>query len=607
MYLQMWKDSETEIDYLDFSYIVEIMRDTINDEKLLPSCIGLYGDWGSGKSSLMHMCKRQLEQQNDGTVCLLFNGWLYESYDDAKTAILASILDGIKGGRELPETAIMILKALYDSVDKFKIIKGGIKFGIDMAVAGGLGAITNLTIKEVAKKAKKVAEGVDEESTMQAIKDKLDYKEVREDIREFREKFAQLIKEAGIKKLVIFVDELDRCNPATILDTLEAMRLFLFNGNVSFVIGADERHVTYAIRSKFEDIEGINMDIGKEYQEKLIQYPIRIPCMNKDETEFYIMCLLSENELNATEFDGLLKFLQAKRKQNPLEFSITMEILREYNEKIATRLNDSLVLSKQLSGILTQGLNGNPRQCKRFLNTLDMRQKMANYKNVTLKSNVLAKIMEVEYFQTPLFRKMINLLGDNMLKKELEGFETDQEDKISALDPWKNELWVKKWMKAKPMLSEEKLENYFYFMRASAKDNMFTSIEKMSEDAKKIFEGLLKHSDLAFNQAKMDVDKMSVFDQNQILDGLYQDMVGDERYEKGKIKFFLLWGGLNAQLQENTIKYCADLSAQKMSVSHIPHFEGFYVQCKNQGAMKTILERWKSENTTLKTAIEDFL
>lgn len=603
----MWKDSETEIDYLDFSYIIEIMKDTINDEKLLPSCIGLYGDWGSGKSSLMHMCKRQLEQQNDGTVCLLFNGWLYESYDDAKTAILASILDGIKDGRKLSKSAIMILKALYDSVDKFKIIKGGIKFGIDMAVAGGLGAITNLTIKEVAKKAKQVAEGVNEESTMQAIKDKLDYKEVREDIREFREKFAQLIKEAGIKKLVIFVDELDRCNPATILDTLEAMRLFLFNGNVSFVIGADERHVTYAIRSKFDDIEGINMDIGKEYQEKLIQYPIRIPCMNKDETEFYIMCLLSENELTTTEFDEFLKFLQEKRKQNPLEFSITMDILKEYNEAIATRLNESLVLSKQLSGILTQGLNGNPRQCKRFLNTLDMRQKMANYKNVTLKSNVLAKIMEVEYFQTPLFRKMVNLLGDNMLKTELEGFETDQEDKISALDPWKNELWVKKWMKAKPMLSEEMLENYFYFMRASAKNNMFTSIDKMSEDAKKIFEGLSKHSDLAFKQAKMSVDKLSVFDQNQILDGLYQDVVGDERYEKDKIKFFLLWGGLNVQLQENTIKYCADLSAQKISVSHIPHFEGFYAQCKNQGAMKTIFERWKSENTTLKTAIEDFL
>ena len=607
----MWKDSETEIDFLDFAYIVEIMKDTINDEKLLPSCIGLYGDWGSGKSSLMHMCKRRLEEQKDGTVCLLFNGWLYESYDDAKTAILASILDGIKEGRDLQGTAKITLKALYDSVDKFKVIKSGLKFGIDMAVTGGLGAVANLTIKEITKVAKKVAErtveNVDEESMVQAIKDRLDYKEVREDIREFREKFAKLIEEAGIKKLVIFVDELDRCNPATILDTLEAMRLFLFNGNVSFVIGADERHVTYAIRSKFDDIEGINMDIGKEYQEKLIQYPIRIPCMNKDETEFYIMCLLSESELNETEFDGLLKFLHEKRKQNPLEFSISMEILREHDDRIATRLNDSLVLSKQLSGILTQGLNGNPRQCKRFLNTLDMRQKMANYKNVTLKSSVLAKIMEVEYFQTPLFRKMVSLLGENKLKTELEGFETDQEDRISALDPWRNELWVKRWMKTKPMLSEEKLEDYFYFMRASAKDNIFTSVEKMSEEAKKIFEGLSKHSDLAFSQAKMAVEKMSVFDQHQILDGLYQDMISDDSYEKEKVRFFLQWGALNEQLQENTIKYCTDLLAQKISISQIPFFEGFYAQCKNKGEMKIILERWKDENPTLKTAVEVFL
>lgn len=152
----MWKDSETEIDYLDFSYIVEIMKDTINDEKLLPSCIGLYGDWGSGKSSLMHMCKKQLEEQKDGTVCLLFNGWLYESYDDAKTAILASILDGIKEGRELSGTAKITLKTLYDSIDKFKVIKGGIKFGIDMAVTGGLGAITNLAIKKLQRKQKRL-------------------------------------------------------------------------------------------------------------------------------------------------------------------------------------------------------------------------------------------------------------------------------------------------------------------------------------------------------------------------------------------------------------------------------------------------------------------
>ena len=157
--------------------------------------------------------------------------------------------------------------------------------------------------------------------------------------------------------------------------------------------------------------------------------------MNKDETEFYIMCLLAEEKLSKTEFEGLLKFLQTKRWENPLGFVLSMEVLRTHSDSIATRLNESLILSKQLSEILTQGLNGNPRQCKRFLNTLDMRKRMAKYKNVTLKSDVLAKIMEVEYFQTSLFRKMISLLGENKLGTELEGFETDQEEKINALEP----------------------------------------------------------------------------------------------------------------------------------------------------------------------------
>ena len=96
----MWKDSETIIDYLNFDYIIDAVVKLVLDEDLSPSSIGLYGDWGSGKSSLMHMCKKQLEEQKDGTVCLLFNGWLYESYDDAKTAILASILDHIHGTKK---------------------------------------------------------------------------------------------------------------------------------------------------------------------------------------------------------------------------------------------------------------------------------------------------------------------------------------------------------------------------------------------------------------------------------------------------------------------------------------------------------------------------
>lgn len=49
----MWKDCETELDYLDFDYLVSILNSVLRDDSLLPSSIGVYGDWGSGKSSLL--------------------------------------------------------------------------------------------------------------------------------------------------------------------------------------------------------------------------------------------------------------------------------------------------------------------------------------------------------------------------------------------------------------------------------------------------------------------------------------------------------------------------------------------------------------------------
>lgn len=43
----MWKDSETELDFLDYNYLVKSVNDIVQNDELLPACIGLYGDWGS--------------------------------------------------------------------------------------------------------------------------------------------------------------------------------------------------------------------------------------------------------------------------------------------------------------------------------------------------------------------------------------------------------------------------------------------------------------------------------------------------------------------------------------------------------------------------------
>ena len=81
--------------------------------------------------------------------------------------------------------------------------------------------------------------------------------------------FDNLLKQTKIDRLVVFIDELDRCSPETILETLGSNTAFLYVGRTVFIIGADERHISYAVQTKFKEIEGLGIDIGKEYLEKL--------------------------------------------------------------------------------------------------------------------------------------------------------------------------------------------------------------------------------------------------------------------------------------------------------------------------------------------------
>ena len=55
---RMWKDSEADLDFLNFNYLAQQVVEISKDDNLSPATIGVYGDWGSGKSSLMKMVKK---------------------------------------------------------------------------------------------------------------------------------------------------------------------------------------------------------------------------------------------------------------------------------------------------------------------------------------------------------------------------------------------------------------------------------------------------------------------------------------------------------------------------------------------------------------------
>ena len=588
----MWKDSEAEIDFLDFDYLIGVLKDIIDNEDLLPATIGVYGDWGSGKSSLIKLAINDFED-NKNIVCLNFNAWLFESYEDAKSSLLGSILDRICEEKKLSEKANDIVKGLYKSIDKLKLFKKSFLFGMDIATTGGLFSALSLLLTDSLKEDHtKIVDKIKEN-----IKDEMNENSIRNDIKEFRKQFDELLEETKIDKLIIFIDELDRCTPDTILSTLEAIRLFLFTGNTVFIIGADERQIAYAVKNKFKEIKGQEIDIGKEYLEKLIQYPIRIPRLNSKEMEFYMICLLLQKKLEEDKFDELIEYLNKEKKERFLDFNVDYELLVKFDKNIADNTRDEISIAKQLSPIISTGLNGNPRQCKRFLNSLSMREKMAAFRNVDLDRKILAKIMLLEYFKPALFETICSNLDGKGMSPYIREFENND---FNNNKEYENDNWVKNWINVEPLLAEIDLTKYLYFLRES--NNGFSSVEPdISKEGKEVLKQLLSESEISVKAGIKESKKLGNLDLQKILEILSSKLMDDDKLNRNAFKIFMQFAEAHKDLHGDAIKYLKSINPEKITMVEAPLIISF----KNNLDNKEIIEDFINElNSDVKEYIK---
>jgi predicted KAP-like P-loop ATPase len=92
----MWPDNETDVDLLGFDFLVDELLVLLKEPKLLPVTIGLAGDWGSGKSSVLKMAANQLRSDAEGNFLVVeFSPWRFEDYADVKAALLAAVLGAV--------------------------------------------------------------------------------------------------------------------------------------------------------------------------------------------------------------------------------------------------------------------------------------------------------------------------------------------------------------------------------------------------------------------------------------------------------------------------------------------------------------------------------
>lgn len=535
----MWTDRETLIDLINVQHLVAAVTETVKEEQLLPTTLGVFGDWGSGKSSLLSMARQELEAQ-DGVACITFDGSLFEGYEDAKAALLSTILEEIRDRQPEESPLRRTASGLLKRVNWFRtagfVGKGALSLALGEPILG-MAAFQDLlkvvnkvddldaaSVEDLVAKAR-----VAREELRGLVNPDLpsDPDTLRRSVNEFRRDFAELLEKSSINTLVVFIDELDRCTPDTVLETLQAIRLFLSVPGTAFVIGADERLIEHAVQIKFplKPEEGRTLNIGRHYLEKIVHHPIRIPPLSEAEITTYMNLLFTSLHVDKVKFEALCEQLLSEETDGldvvRFDLNRAMKAFKNLEQEKSNDLKEDLLLVEQTASVLATGLDGNPRQTKRFLNMLRQRLKMAARRKVTLKRQVLAKLMVLEYFRLERFRELaewqakqdgrpaeLKYLEDH-LRVEISRESTDNDKVVEALsDPekvmthdfptftdWTSDSWLQTWLMNPPLLADMDLRPYFFFARERLNAQRLGT-DQLSRPAQEVFELLLSSSDV---------------------------------------------------------------------------------------------------------------
>lgn len=522
-------DNETRVDLLNNEAIATTIIGLLRERPDRPVTVGVHGDWGAGKSSILEMIEDGLSGK-DEVLCLKFNGWRFQGFEDAKIALIEGIVTGLVEKRPALTKAAGAVKEVFKRIDWLKVAKkaGGLAVTAFTGIPtpGLVGGIVS-TLEGMLANPGQLATKENLASAIDGVKSILtpaETKNVPEEVEEFRKAFDKLLTDAGVEQLVVLIDDLDRCLPDTAIETLEAIRLFVFTARTAFVVAADEAMIEYAVRKHFPDLPDTTgpRDYARNYLEKLIQVPFRIPALGETETRIYVTLLLAGAEVGEADegYAELIKAARLKLKRPWESAPLDAATINKALGKKADKAHNALMLSDQIGPILASGAKGNPRQIKRFLNTLLLRQRTADARGFgeEIKLPVLAKLMLAERFLPSLFDQIATVAvthpqgrcidltelekvraGDSSTvpsadtkTKATDGKALKVETAVTAsesaiLSEWKASQSILAWARVHPPVGEFDLRPYLfatkdkkdYFGPASVLGHLATVAEKL--------------------------------------------------------------------------------------------------------------------------------
>jgi hypothetical protein len=315
-----------------------------------PLTVGIFGDWGSGKTSFMRMLQEAIPAEH---ITVWLDAWRYTNQERSLwRALLGSVIDALRnnvdtlvsGSAKEREIVLSELAAAetslyrsfeYETAGRLSVNwRGALPLALEAGLAflpAGKSVYDSLRAW-LSEDGEKVASLIERERATV-------YKQQVQSLDQFQDTFRSLVDRylgpagsgPGRRLLVIFVDDLDRCLPGAALSALEALKVFLDARGCLFVLGMDSRLITRGIAARLGDDPrrheaGMPAVDPAEYLEKIIQVPFALPSPGSPQIEQLINGLFATVE--PVVLESCRGLIVAGVVSNPRTVRRTLNVLR---------------------------------------------------------------------------------------------------------------------------------------------------------------------------------------------------------------------------------------------------------------------------------------
>ncbi len=537
----MWSDTESKEDYLNFGEVSQIVTEILESEAMLPVSIGIFGNWGAGKSSLLNLIEQQIKP--DEWIIIKFDAWLYQGFDDARTALLETIANHLIQAAKNEETILQKSKNLLARIDGLRLA-GWLAEGAALAAGFPTFGLVSKIFGTAQNALNGIQDAIESKQVVETGKEIVDsgrkliapqkQQTPPQQIDEFRKEYGEILQDLG-KKLVIVIDNLDRCLPANAIQTLEAIRLFLFLNRTAFIIAADEEMIRHSVAEHYKDLSYRHQI---DYLDKLIQIPIRVPKAGVLEIRAYLYMLYAiHQKVPPEKLANLRQFLETHLQQSWQDQSLNPEqVAKTIEEQHNQALLSDFERANRIAPLLANSPNihGNPRIVKRILNTIKMRAQIANKRQIPLEEAIITKLVIFERcvdsdVVTNFYQRINEEEGKPELLKELENNNEQNLSKLSENKPI--QAFIKEWAKLEPKLSNVDLRAAIYLSRETIPLNTYTA--QLSQKAQQALSILLKATSRTGSQNTQNaIQGLIIDEQISVMETLIEQLRKVDNWDK---------------------------------------------------------------------------